>query len=210
MLTPLTEHQLLIFWLELALLVAVARGLGALCRRHGQPAVVGELAAGLLLGPSVLGRIAPGALELLLPGDPVQSGLLLAVSWLGVAFLLVVAGFETDLKLLVSLGRGSLTVSLGSLLLPLVGGIGLGLVLPASFLGDSDLRLPFALFFGIALAVSALPVVAKILMDMRLMRRDVGQGTMAAGIANDLVGYLGLGVLAGWSRAGASTRSRWP
>lgn len=202
LLTPLTEHQLLIFWLQLALLVAVARGLGGLCRRYGQPAVVGELAAGLLLGPSVLGRLAPDALGFLLPTDPVQGGLLLAVSWLGVAFLLVVAGFETDLRLLVSLGRGSLTVSLGSLVVPLTGGFLLGMALPVTFVGDPDLRLVFALFFGIALAVSALPVVAKILMDMDLMRRDIGQVTIAAGIANDLVGYIGLGILAGLVTSG--------
>ena len=206
MLEPLTEHQLLVFWVQLAVLVAVARGLGGLCRRAGQPAVVGELAAGLILGPSLLGRVAPDAFAWLLPPDPVQGGMLLAVSWIGVGLLLVIAGFETDLKLLTSLGRGSVTVSLGSLLVPLAGGIALGLALPDGFVGGGpgdvatppgDLRLEFALFFGVALAVSALPVVAKILMDMNLMRRDVGQVTIAAGIANDIVGYVALGVLAG-------------
>lgn len=202
MLTPLTEHQLLVFWLQLALLVAVARGLGGLFRRVGQPAVIGELAAGLLLGPSLLGRLAPGAFAFLFPDDPVQGGALLAVSWIGVALLLVVAGFETDLKLLATLGRGAATVSLGSLLVPLLGGVALGFALPDTFQGSSELPVVFALFFGIALAVSALPVVAKILMDLDLMRRDVGQVIIAAGISNDLIGYLGLGVLAGLATGG--------
>jgi Kef-type K+ transport system membrane component KefB/nucleotide-binding universal stress UspA family protein len=87
--------------------------------------------------------------------------------------------------------------STGSLLLPLVLGVGIGLALPEEFLGTPDSRLVFALFIAVALAVSALPVVAKILMDMGLMRRNIGQITVAGGMANDLVGWLMLGALAG-------------
>lgn len=196
--TPLTEHQLLVFWSQLFLLVVAARGLGGLMRRIGQPAVVGELAAGLLIGPSVLGKLFPSGFAWLFPeGDPMQSAALLAISWLGVALLLVVTGFETDLKLLTSLGRTSLLVSTGSLVVPLVLGFGLGMALPETLLGDSEMRVPFALFMAVALSISALPVVAKILMEMNLMRRNVGQVTVAAGMANDLVGWILLGTLAG-------------
>lgn len=194
----LTEHQLLVFWTQLFVLVAVARALGGLMRRFGQPPVVGELAAGLLLGPSILGRVAPGAFDWLFPsGDPMQAGALLAVSWLGVALLLVVTGFETDLALLTSLGRSSFLVSAGSLVVPLVIGFGLGLVLPETLLGNADMRVAFAMFMAVALSISALPVVAKILIDMDLMRRNLGQITVAAGMANDLVGWILLGVIAG-------------
>ncbi len=193
----LTEHQLLLFWLQLFLLVAVARGLGGLMRRIGQPAVVGELAAGLVLGPSLFGRIAPALHSYVFPADDVQQGLLLAVSWIGVVLLLVVTGFETDLKLLASLGRSSLAVSVGSLVAPLVVGFGLGYLLPDIFLGAAGERTSFALFLAVAFAVSSLPVVAKILMEMRLMRRNIGQVIVAGGVANDLVGWILLGVLAG-------------
>ncbi|MDQ3972742.1 MAG: cation:proton antiporter [Actinomycetota bacterium] len=195
--TPLTEHQLLVFWAQLALLLAVARGLGGLARRIGQPAVVGELAAGLLVGPSVLGRLAPDLYRFLFPSDPVQSGLLLAVAWIGVALLLVVTGFETDLALLAHLGRSSLLVSVGSLLVPLALGFGVGQLLPGQFVGPDGTRLTFSLFMAVALSLSALPVVAKILLDMRLMRRNVGQVIVAAGMANDLVGWILLGAVAG-------------
>ena len=193
----LTEHQLLIFWLQLFLLVAVARGLGGLMRRIGQPAVIGELAAGLVLGPSLFGRAAPALHDYVFPADDVQQGLLLAVSWVGVAMLLVVTGFETDLKLLASLGRTSAAVSIGSLVVPLVLGFLLGNLLPAMFLGSADQRVPFAMFMAVALSISSLPVVAKILMEMNLMRRNVGQVIVAGGMANDLVGWILLGVLAG-------------
>ncbi|CAN5799698.1 cation:proton antiporter [soil metagenome] len=195
--TPLSEHQLLVFWTQLTVIVAVARGLGGLLRRFGQPSVVGELSAGLLIGPSLLGRVAPDVYGWLFPADPVQTGLLLSVAWIGVALLMVVTGFETDLRLLANLGRPALLSSTGSLLLPLAVGLGIGLALPAEFLGTPDSRLVFALFIAVALAVSALPVVAKVLMDMGLMRRNIGQITVAGGMANDLVGWLLLGTLAG-------------
>ncbi len=194
---PLSEHQLLILWVQLALLLGVARGLGGLMRRVGQPAVIGELAAGLVLGPSLLGRVAPDLYAWIFPAEPVQSGLILAVAWVGVALLLVVTGFETDLALLSRLGRTSLFVSAGSLLVPLALGVGLGVLLPEVLLGEGATRTTFALFMGIALAISALPVVAKILMEMGLMRRDIGQVTIAAAMANDLVGWLLLGVVSG-------------
>lgn len=195
---PLSEHQLLVFWLQLALLVSVARGLGGLMHRIGQPPVVGELAAGLLIGPSVLGRVAPGVFEFLFPaGDAVQSGLILAVAWVGVALLLVITGFETDLELLRHLGRSSAYVSVGSLVVPLVVGFGLGWLIPEVFIGPEGGRIGFAGFMAVAMSISALPVVAKILIDMDLMRRNVGQVTVAAGMANDLIGWLLLGVLAG-------------
>lgn len=193
----LTEHQLLIFWLQLFLLVAVARGLGGLMRKVGQPAVVGELAAGLVVGPSLLGRVAPDVYAYVFPGEAVQEGLLLAVSWIGVALLLVVTGFETDLKLLSRLGRTSVAVSVGSLVVPLALGYALGNLMPDIFLGQADDRLPFALFIAVALSISSLPVVAKILMDMGLMRRNIGQVIVAGGMANDLIGWIMLGVLAG-------------
>ena len=201
-LTPVPEHELLLFWLQLVLLLAVARGLGSLAQRIGQPAVVGELAAGLLVGPSVLGALFPDAASWLFPGGEVESALLLAVSWVGIVLLLVVTGFETDLELLRRLGRASVIVSTGSLLVPLGFGYGLGLVLPDTFLGSEDMRVAFAMFAAVALSVSALPVVARILTEMRLMRRDVGQVTLAAGMANDLVGWLLLGVVAGVATGG--------
>lgn len=200
--TPLTEHQLLVFWVQLAVLVATARGLGGLLRRFGQPAVVGELAAGLVLGPSLLGRVAPDVYGWLFPDDPVQSGLLLAVAWIGVALLLVITGFETDLDLLRQLGRQAAWVSTGSLVVPLALGFLAGWLMPPVFVGEAGTRLTFAMFAGIALSISALPVIAKILMEMNLMRRDIGQVTVAAGMANDLVGYLLLGGVAGIVTAG--------
>lgn len=197
----LSSDQLLVFWASLVALLGVAHGLGALARRMGQPSVVGELAAGIALGPSVLGVVAPGAHAWLFPEDAVQNGLLLAVSWIGVVLLLVGTGFETDLKLLRRLGRASAGVATGSLIVPLAGGALLGWLLPQGFVGDTGSRSSFVLFIAVALSISALPVIAKVLYDLRLMRRDLGQITIAAGMTNDLVGWVLLGVVAGLASA---------
>lgn len=201
-LNPPGEHELLVFWVGLVVIVALARLLGALARRVGQPAVIGELAAGIVLGPSVLGRVAPDVFDWLFPPDDVQTAMIFTVSWLGVVFLLVVTGYETDLALIRRLGRAAGIVSTGSLVVPMAFGLVVGLVMPEVFIGTSGDRTVFALFLAAALSISSLPVIAKILSDMGFMRRDFGQLTLAAGMANDVVGWVLLGIVAGLAQAG--------
>ena len=197
-----SHEQLLVFWLQLIVLLAVARALGGLLRRFGQPAVVGELAAGLLLGPSVFGRLAPAAQAWLFPGDPTQMAMLAAVGWIGAFLLMIVTGYETDLRLIRQLGGATARVSLGSLVLPVLVGIATGWAMPADFRGPLGDRTVFALFMGVALGISALPVIAKILSDLDLMRRNVGQITVAAAMANDLAGWMLLGVVSALAASG--------
>jgi Kef-type K+ transport system membrane component KefB/nucleotide-binding universal stress UspA family protein len=195
---PLAEHDLLLFWAQFALLLLSARGLGHLFRRMGQPAVIGELGAGLLIGPSVFARILPEQATWLFPGTPVQSAPILTVAWIGVALLLVETGFETDLSLLRRLGRQAAAVSIGSLVVPLAMGFAVGWVMPQEiFVGPAGDRFLFAAFLAVALSISALPVVARILTELDLMRRNIAQVTVAAAMANDLVGWILLGTLSG-------------
>ena len=117
-LNPPTEHQLLVFWFGLLVILVTARVLGTFMQRIGQPSVVGELAAGLVLGPSLLGKITPGVFDWLFPADDAQTAMLFTVGWLGVMLLLVATGFETDLGLIGRLGRAATFVSAGSLIVP--------------------------------------------------------------------------------------------
>ena len=192
-----SEHQVLVFLVQLTVLLVVARLLGQACRRVGQPAVVGELAAGVLIGPSVLGRVWPEGFDWLFPIDAVQSGMLFTIGWLGVMLLLVITGFETDLALIGRLGRAAVFVSVGSLVLPFALGAATGAVIPDSFLFVGEDRVIFALFLATGLTISSLPVIATILSELRLLRRDFGQLTIAAGMANDVVGWVLLGLIAG-------------
>jgi len=196
-LTPLGEHDLLLFWAQFLVLLVVARGLGHLARRVGQPAVVGELTAGLLIGPSVFLQVLPTQAAWLFPGGVSTSAPILAVAWIGVVLLLVETGFETDLGLLRRLGRQALAVAACSLVVPLVLGFAVGWVMPSAFFGPAADRFIFAAFVAVAMSISALPVVARILGEMDLMRRNIGQVTVAAAMINDLIGWILLGVLAG-------------
>lgn len=198
----MTDH-LLIFWIQLLVLLSAAHALGALARRFGQPPVVGALAAGLLLSPSVLGAISPDAYHWLFPDDPRQQGLLQGVAWIGVALLVLITGFETDLALVRRLGRAAASVAVFAQVIPFATGFGVGMALPEELLGGQATRVLFALFMATALSISALPVIARMLVELDLMRRNFGQITLAAATADDVVGWVLLGAIAGAARSGS-------
>lgn len=193
---PLTEHQVLALLVQLFILVGFARVLGGLMKRVGQPAVVGELAAGVILGQTFFGRIAPEAFDWVF-GDEVVRSSVFAFAWLGVIFLMVVIGYETDLGIIARFRRAAGWVSTGGFLVPLAIMGGAAWLVPDSFVGEGIDRVVFAGFFALALSVSALPVVAKILQDLGLMRRNFAQITLAAGMTMDAVGWLLLAALTG-------------
>jgi Kef-type K+ transport system membrane component KefB/nucleotide-binding universal stress UspA family protein len=195
---PLTEHQVLVFLVQILLLVAVARLLGGAMKRLGQPPVVGELLAGVVLGPSLFGLVLPWAHEWVFLAEPVVNSATFALAWLGVVFLLVVMGFETDLAIIARFKNVALAVAAGSLIAPMLVTGALGYFLADQFSGPAlPARWLFASFFALALSVSALPVVGKILTDLGVMRRDFAQVTLAAAMAKDAVGWLILAVLSG-------------
>jgi Kef-type K+ transport system membrane component KefB/nucleotide-binding universal stress UspA family protein len=198
---PLSEHEVLVFLVQLALLVGVARIFGWLMKSVGQPAVVGELLAGVLLGPTLFGRVAPDAFDWVF-GEQTVTSVVFGIAWLGVIMLLVVIGFETDLGIIARFRKAALSVSAGALLLPLGAAASLAFLVPDSFIGTGPEgagvdRAVFAGFLALALSVSALPVVAKILQDMGFLRRNFGQVTLAAGMSMDAVGWLILAALSG-------------
>ena len=199
---PLGHHELLLILLELALLLFVSRGLGELMRRINLPPVVGELLAGVLLGPSLFGWALPALQAEIFPKNQAQSDLLSVVSWLGVLFLLIVTGLETDLNLILRKGKTALLISLGGILVPFTTGLVLGESLPESFLANPSQRLIFSLFIATAMSISAVPVIAKVLMDLNLIRRDIGQVTLAAGMTDDTIGWILLSVVAGLASSG--------
>ncbi|MDF5721981.1 MAG: cation:proton antiporter [Rhizonema sp. PD37] len=199
---PLGKEQLLLVLLELGLLLLVARTLGELMRRIKLPPVIGELLAGVLLGPSVFGWILPDVQHFIFPHSQAQSDLISVVSWLGVLFLLVVTGLETDLNLIVRKGKTALLISLGGIIVPFLTGLVLGWFLPDNLLVNPNQRLVFSLFIATAMSISAVPVIAKVLMDLKLIRRDIGQVTLAAGMTDDTIGWVLLSVVSGLASSG--------
>lgn len=203
MLSSLDEHQLLVFWVQVAALVGLGRVLGIALRRIGQPSVIGELAAGLILGPSVFGQVWPSGFHWFLPNDDMQGAAIVSVSWMGAALLLLVTGFETDLALINRFRRAATAVAIGSLVVPFLGGLLVGFTLPQRFIPEPSQHVVFALFIATALSISSLPVVAKILSELGLLRRNFGQINLAAGMANDAVGWVLLGIISGLAASGS-------
>ncbi|SNY73007.1 cation:proton antiporter [Paractinoplanes atraurantiacus] len=210
-LPSLAPHTLLVFLLQVSLLLMVALALGRLATRFGLPALVGELLTGVILGPSLLGALVPGAFAWVLPADADQLHLVDAVGQFGVLLLVGVTGVQLDSAMLRKRGITGAKVSLAGLLLPLALGIAAGFLVPAALLTQTSDRGTFALFLGVAMCVTAIPVIAKTLSDMGLLHRDIGQLTLAAGMVDDAVGWFLLSVVSAAAttgvRAGAVTLS---
>jgi Kef-type K+ transport system membrane component KefB len=199
---PIDSHQLVIFLLQCGLLLTCAVLLGRLATRLGMPALVGELSAGVLLGPSVLTHLAPTFAAWLLPQRADQFHLLDAVGQVAVLLLVGVTGMQVDLGLARRQGVTAARVSTAGLIVPLALGVACGFRLPGALLSAPGSRTVFALFLGVALCVSAIPVIAKTLMDMDLLHRNVGQLTLAAGMVDDTVGWLLLSLVSAMSATG--------
>jgi Kef-type K+ transport system membrane component KefB/mannitol/fructose-specific phosphotransferase system IIA component (Ntr-type) len=198
----MTEHDSLVFLLSLGVMLASARVLGELARWLGMPMVVGEIAAGIALGPTVLGRISPRGQAWLFPGGSPES-MIGGYTTVAVVLLLVVVGVEMDLGVLRRRGRTAALTGLLGIVLPFASGVALGFLLPDHDLLDPARRTVFALFLGVALSISALPVIAKTLLDLGLFKSDVGLLVMASAMIDDVVGWLALSLLLGPVRGGA-------
>jgi len=201
-----SEHDFALLLFQLFVLLCSALGLGELFRRVGQPTVVGEILAGILLGPSFLGGLAPQLSTSLFVGT--QTQLLGSLAWLGSVFLLVLAGMETNLATLVRERRVVALTSLIGIAVPFSAGFMIGLNLPASYMIDPSSRILFSFFLATALSISAIPLVAKILMDIDLLRAPVGQTILGSAIVNDLVGWILFAVIL--SAAAAGARAQFP
>ncbi|MEU8567802.1 cation:proton antiporter [Streptomyces pathocidini] len=201
---PLPGDHLLLLLLQAGLLLLVAGALGQAARRCAMPAVVGELLAGVLLGPSVLFQFAPGLGRMLFPADPGQFHLLDAIGQLSVVLLVGTIGLRTDAALLHRRGKALAHISGGGLLVPLGLGVGCGLLVPAALVPYGVSRQVFALFLGVAMCVSAIPVIARTLSDLNLLHREVGQLSIAAALLDDLFGWLMLSFVTALATTGTA------
>ncbi len=203
--TAASHHDILVLVLQIAILLLAARLLGELASRLGQPSVIGEILAGIILGPSLLSGAIPVFGEWIIPQTEVQGYLLEVISLLGAMFLLLITGLETDIQLIRRHAKTAIGVSFGGITVTFITGFFLGIYLPEFLLADPDERIVFALFVATAMSISAIPVIAKVLMDMNLMRRDIGQTIIAAGMSDDTTGWILLSIVAGIAAGDAVT-----
>ncbi|HEY2835773.1 MAG TPA: cation:proton antiporter [Rhizomicrobium sp.] len=188
---------------EVVLLLLVGRILGEGMQRLGQPALMGNLLAGLVLGPSLLGWVWPEAQKFIFPADPAQKAMIDGLSQIGILMLLLLTGMETDVKLVGKMKGAAVAISLSGIALPFACGFALGEFLPDSLLPNmAGGRLVPALFLGTALSISSIKIVAMVVREMHFMRRNLGQIIVSTAIMEDTVGWVVIAVTFGIAGAG--------
>ena len=200
----LAPAEIVVMLAGFAVMLGLARAAGELFNRFRQPAIVGEILAGIVLGPTVLGTFAPGLAAWLFPGGGPVAVAYDAIITIAVVLLLLIAGLEIDLSVLWRQGRAALLVSVLGTAVPFAVGFGAAYATPRFWgIEPGADPLTFALFFGTALSISALPVIAKIMMDLNLFKTDVGMLVMGAAMFSDLVGWIVFSIVLGMMNANA-------
>ena len=192
-----SDHTLAIFITQLVLLLLTGRLLGEAMTRLGQPALFGQLLAGVLLGPSVFGALLPDLRQLIFPDTPTFRHMTNALSEVGVMLLLLLTGMETDLSLMARRRRAMISSSLMGIAVPFLCGVALAYALPTSLIPHGDERLVTALFLGTALAISSVKIVAMTLMEIGVIRRDIGQLILSAAILDDTLAWIIIAIISG-------------
>jgi Kef-type K+ transport system membrane component KefB len=186
-----------ILLLQLGILLALAFLLGRLAERIGLPATAGELATGLLLGPSVLGAVATAqGSDWLFAADSGQNEFLRGIAAFCGVLLVGVAGATIDLGFVRARSRTVGLISLGALGVPLVSTFILALTVGPRLFGPQAGRWTFAAYAGLALAVSAVPVIVKIFADLGVLHRNLSQLSLSVAVIDDAVVWIGLSIIA--------------
>ncbi|OYU94593.1 MAG: cation/H(+) antiporter [Bacteroidetes bacterium B1(2017)] len=190
--------------LSIGLMLIAARLFGEFFRKFKMPLVVGELIAGVLLGPSLLGMFYPKISEAIYTHNDHASLALNGITNVSIIMLLFVAGMELNLSVIRQQGKAAFSTSMFGLLIPL--GLGfLSAYYAYEWYGrNSSDKLVFALFMGTAMAISALPVIARTLIDLNLFRTKIGSIIIAAAMFNDLVGWILFSMIMGMLKGSAN------
>lgn len=190
--SKLSHSEFIVLLLGISVMLLLSRTIAELGKKYKLPVVMGELIVGILLGPTVFGALWPDLSQYLFPPIGASAIALDGIVKLSVVMLLFVAGMEVQLPLVLQQGKVALYTSTFSMVIPFVTGFVVAWFLPEIFEVSSirEDKFLFALFLGTALSISALPVIARILMDMNIFKTDVGMLIIASAMFNDLIGWL--------------------
>lgn len=193
--------ELKLLFLEMAVILIAVRLVGSVFRRFRQPSVIGEMAAGLLLGPSVLGHFAPGTLNSLFPASNI--GPLYALSQVGLVLFMFTVGLDVRPGLIRGSAKSVILASQASIAAPFLSGAALAWVLYPQ-LGNGVPRLPFVLFIGTAMGITAFPVLARILSDRKLTHTRAGMFAISCAAVDDVSAWCLLAVITVIARPGTA------
>ena len=202
----MTEQPFVLLAVQLGVLLVAAVGLGRLAGRLGLPPIVGELIAGVLLGPTMLGRAAPGVLAALFPPEDPVAAVRADFLKVGLLLFLLVVGLEVRPELVGARWRAIAPTSLLGLVVPFAVGYAAVEAFPGLWGAGGPALAPT---IGIALAISALPVIARIMSDLGLLQTDVGRVVIASAVVDDLIGWIGFAALTAAFAGRASPLPAW-
>lgn len=195
-------------FLAVGVLLFFAWSFGEIARKLNQPAVLGEIIAGLVLGPTLLGTCSPELLQWLFPAQGHTANMLEGITSVSIALFLLVAGMEVEFAAIIKARRIAAVTGMGGLIVPFILGFTGAYFFPEYFgASDSTSQSVFALFIATAMSISALPVIARTLMDLNLYRSELGMIIIAAAVLNDLIGWLVFAVILALFGIGSSDAS---
>ncbi|ELR72576.1 Putative Na/H antiporter [Fulvivirga imtechensis AK7] len=187
----LNHTEVINLLIQLAVMLSFARIMAELARKFNQPAVVGEILAGIILGPTILGTFTPDLFDMLFPTTGASAVVLDGFIQVAVVLLLFIAGLEVDLHIVFQQGKQALYVSMMSLIIPFAAGFVVTWFFPELFhYANEGQLLVFAMFIGTVMAITALPVVARVLMDLEVFKTRMGMLIIASAMIIDLLGWI--------------------
>lgn len=187
----LTSNEIVILFLSISLMLFFARLFGEILRKLKQPAVIGEIIAGIIIGPTLFGYFFPELYSKLFEGSENSAIIMQGITTLGVVMLMLVSGMEVDLGVVLSQGKPAFLTSFLGVFFPFVLGFGISQIIPDIIGYDGKISSSlFGLFIGTAVSITALPVVARTLMDLKIFKSKVGSLIIASAMFNDLIGWI--------------------
>lgn len=195
------KYPLSVLLLQVVTIILVARIFGMVFRKIGQPAVMGEIVAGIFLGPSFVGMFFPGFSEVLFPAASLTN--LQLVSQIGLILFMFVVGMELDLGVLKSKAQNAVVISHASIIIPFSLGMGLSFFIYEDFAPEGVRFVSFALFMGIAMSITAFPVLARILQERNMLGSKLGSLVITCAAADDVTAWCILAIVIAIVKAGS-------
>jgi len=187
---PITEHHLMLFLIQFALLLGLCKAVGYIFEKLKQSSVTAELLVGIVLGPAILGKLAPGLYHAIFPDNVVQRSMLETIAWFGNFFLLMETGLEVNFSRIWQQRGDAVKLSLVDLILPILLSFLPIYFLPDHYLQDPSQQVLFALFISAIMTISALPVAIRGMRDLNILKTDLGFLILSALTINDIAGWV--------------------